>query len=297
MVSQYFVDFIFYSFLGWIWESFYCTIQEKEWQDRGFLFGPICPIYGFSVIIVKLLALLFPQIQNGNMPAWGIFLICSIGSAIMEYTTSWFLEKRFHMLWWDYSMMPLNLHGRICLFASVGFGVAGIVVVKWLLPTMSGVHALFPPVVYEVTALIFAGLLGIDFALTEASLSNLLKNMEDFREEFDIRAELAYAGISDKITEAKDDITEKVTGAKDGITEKVTGTKDSISGWTGKMSDAKNGISEKVVDVKELGAKYAKSLTHAQRSVLMSVKKFTKQKKGEVSIGESLKDALRRMDQ
>ena len=175
--------------------------------------------------------------------------------------------------------------------------MAGIVVVKWLLPTMSGVHALFPPVVYEVTALIFAGLLGIDFALTEASLSNLLKNMEDFREEFDIRAELAYAGISDKITEAKDDITEKVTGAKDGITEKVTGTKDSISGWTGKMSDAKNGISEKVVDVKELGAKYAKSLTHAQRSVLMSVKKFTKQKKGEVSIGESLKDALRRMDQ
>ncbi len=286
MVSQYFVDFIFYSFLGWIWESFYCTIQEKEWQDRGFLFGPICPIYGFSVIIVKLLALLFPQIQNGNMPAWGIFLICSIGSAVMEYTTSWFLEKRFHMLWWDYSMMPLNLHGRICLFASVGFGVAGIVVIKWLLPAMSGVHALFPPVVYEVTALIFAGLLGIDFALTEASLSNLLKNMEDFREEFNIRAELAYADISDKMTEAKD-----------GITEKVTGAKDSISGWTGKMSGAKNGISEKVVDVKELGAKYAESLTHAQRSVLMSVKKFTKHKKGEVSIGESLKDALRRMNQ
>lgn len=196
ILSQYFVEFIFYSFLGWVWESLYCTIREKAWQDRGFLFGPICPIYGASVVAVMILSRFVPQIASGAMPAWGIFLICMAGSAVAEYATSWVLEKRFHMRWWDYSDMPLNLNGRICLPASIGFGAAGIVVVRWLIPLVQSMHGTVHPMLYEGLALILAAGFGADFALTEASLSHLIRDMKAFRDEFNARAEAAYETLS-----------------------------------------------------------------------------------------------------
>ena len=137
-ISQYFVEFIFFSFLGWVWESVYCTISEKRWQDRGFLFGPVCPIYGGCVVAASLVFGGLSRISPGPAPLWQIFIICTAGSAVAEYVTSWVLECRFYARWWDYSRLPLNLKGRICLPVSLCFGLAGIVVVCYLLPWTSG---------------------------------------------------------------------------------------------------------------------------------------------------------------
>lgn len=70
------------------------------------------------------------------LPLWQIFLIFALGSAVLEYTTSWIMEKFFHARWWDYSNLPLNLNGRICLPASILFGVMGILILKYALPFM-----------------------------------------------------------------------------------------------------------------------------------------------------------------
>ena len=188
-ISQYFVEFIFYSFLGWIWESIYCTAKEHKWQDRGFLFGPVCPIYGSCVVAGSILFRYVPQISGPSFPMYAVFLLSMAVSAVAEYGTSWVLEKRFHARWWDYSKMPLNLHGRICLPVSLAFGAAGVVIVKYLIPLMAQTHQVFPGEVYEGLALAFALVLGGDFALTEASLSELLSEVVSFHNEFNTRAE------------------------------------------------------------------------------------------------------------
>ncbi len=195
VAAQYFTEFIFYSFLGWIWESIYCTMVEKRWADRGFMFGPVCPIYGSCVVGFSLITRLFPQLQDPDFPLWEIFLLAFVSSAVIEFSTSWVLEQRFHARWWDYSDMPLNFHGRICLPASTGFGLAGIAVVKFLIPAVERIHSVVPGWCYEISAIILAFIMGVDLALTEASLSSLLKNVEDMHAEFNDRAQTNYERI------------------------------------------------------------------------------------------------------
>ena len=200
IIAQCFVEFIFYSFLGWVWESFYCTTKEKKWADRGFLFGPVCPIYGSCVVVTSILFGLIPALSDPSFPIWAIFIICMLGSAVAEFGTSWVLEKRFHARWWDYSEMPLNVQGRICLPVSICFGLAGVLIVKFLIPFINGMHATVNPIVYELLALILAAVFGADFALTEASLSALLKDVEKMHEEFNDRAQARYEKVQEEVS-------------------------------------------------------------------------------------------------
>ncbi len=205
LIAQYFVEFIFYSFLGWVWESIYCTIKEKKWADRGFLFGPVCPIYGSCVVATSIVFSVFGFLSSPEFPIWGVFIICYLGSAVAEYATSWILEKRFHARWWDYSTIPLNINGRICVPVSIAFGLAGVAIVKYLIPAVENVHTMVNPLVYEVLAIIFAGIFGADYALTEASLSALLKDVEQMHEEFNTKAQQQYERVAatPKIIEQK----------------------------------------------------------------------------------------------
>lgn len=236
IVAQYFVEFIFYSFLGWVWESIYCTIKEKKWADRGFLFGPVCPIYGSCVVATSIVFSLIPALKDPTFPIWGIFIICYLGSAVAEFGTSWILEKRFHARWWDYSTMPLNIQGRICVPVSIGFGVAGVLIVKYLIPFVENLHSVANPLVYEVLALILAGIFGADYALTEASLSALLTNVEQMHSEFNDKAQSNY---------------EKVISAPKVITQRFTEERDLL--------------------IKA----YAERLTINQKRILLSIKQFT----------------------
>ena len=216
LIAQYFVEFMFYSFLGWVWESIYCTAKEKHWQDRGFLFGPYCPIYGSCVVAAEIV---FGHLIPGgmeNMSFLTIFIISYIGSAIAEFGTSWVLEKRFHARWWDYSEMPLNIQGRICVPVSICFGVAGVFCVKVLIPFMSGLHDTIPGLFYEGAAMVLAMIFGADYALTEASLNALLKRMEEYKADFNERAQETY----EKISEAPMAIRTAVSEQREEIRER-----------------------------------------------------------------------------
>ena len=261
IVAKYFVEFIFYSFLGWVWESVYCTAKQKQWQDRGFLFGPICPIYGSSVVGLMLIFQILGKlgIHAETVPTWLLFIGCMIGSAFMEFFTSWILEKRFHARWWDYSELPLNIQGRIALPVSIGFGLAGVAIIRYLVPAVSRTHNMIPELVYEVLAILLAGLAGADLALTEASLSSLLVTIEAYKSEFNERAEKTYEAVSD------------MPGTLKSAEQRL---KSSASAYVGK-------------------------LTFMQRHILMNIKSFTKnpQDSGffagiERHPGKRLKDAL-----
>ena len=124
-----FLLFISFSFIGWASEVTYVGFfSTHKFINRGFLHGPICPIYGVGGILI----LSLPQII---LKSWILLFVSSmILCTIVEYFASWILEKIFHMKWWDYSKYRFNIHGRVCLLNSLLFGVLSILIVYFVEP-------------------------------------------------------------------------------------------------------------------------------------------------------------------
>jgi len=228
IVAKYFTEFIVYSFIGWIYECTYCSIKSKHWSNRGFLYGPVCPIYGVGAVLCSMIFGNASLTVSGETPLWEIFVICAFGSAILEYSTSYLLERYFHALWWDYSNIPFNIHGRICLPVTMAFGFAGIVVVKFVLPFAESVKADMNPIFAEVLALMFMAILAADLALTVQSLVDLTARLDSMENEFNIKVEEKYRAAIEVPSELKEkykaviEMPAELRDRYDEFTEKLT---------------------------------------------------------------------------
>lgn len=189
MLSLYVIYFALFSFLGWVFECFYAMIRTRHWDNRGFLYGPVCPIYGVGAVLAIFLFGDLPHRFGMQMNLPEVFLVSFFGSAVLELATSWGLEYFFHAVWWDYSDLPLNYHGRICLPASILFGIGGMLIVKLVIPFLALMPLERCPEVNEAASLILMFMIGADVALTLASLTELVSRMEALQAEFDRRAE------------------------------------------------------------------------------------------------------------
>lgn len=168
---------VVYAVLGWMYESTYCTIVERKWENRGFLYGPLCPIYGVGAVLMLLAW--NAVVAHGMQPeAWQVFVVSALGSAVLEYATSWALERKFHARWWDYSNMPLNLNGRICLPATTLFGLAGLLVAYVLYEPTVQLTDSVPPVVLEALSLVLACVVTTDTTLTVSALTRFAQHAE-----------------------------------------------------------------------------------------------------------------------
>ena len=123
-----FLLFIFYSFLGWLMEVTCKLIQYKRFINRGFLMGPICPIYGHGAIIMLIL------LKDFASNPFILFVMSMLVCTTLEYLTSYFMEKLFSAIWWDYSNKKFNINGRVCLRNTLCFGILAIVLVYFLNP-------------------------------------------------------------------------------------------------------------------------------------------------------------------
>ena len=161
--------FYIYSFLGWVYESILVSVREKRWANRGFLIGPICPIYGAGGLLFALMG------THWSIPL--TFLVCMVSSAVLEYATGFTLEKLFHASWWDYSDMPLNLHGYICLPASLLFGAMGVLVSHLIHPIVSLPMQYIPSWLVNVAALLLVGITSADITVTVSTLSDFVDKL------------------------------------------------------------------------------------------------------------------------
>lgn len=119
-----FMLFYTYSILGWVIEMFVTTIETKKVVNRGFLIGPYCPVYGVgSISILTVLG----RYSNDFM---AFFVMSVVICSLVEYFTSYIMEKMFNARWWDYSTIPFNVNGRICLINSILFGIGGLFLIK-----------------------------------------------------------------------------------------------------------------------------------------------------------------------
>lgn len=183
-----------YSLLGWIYETIFCTIKSGKWENRGFLYGPICPIYGTGALLIIIIMTATGGVDSSIAP-WQVFVISVLGSAVLEYVTSFTLEKLFHAVWWDYSDWPLNLGGRISLFSSLGFGAGGLLIVYVLAPATDRMVDSVSPLLAEVLGLLFCAIFMVDVTLTVTILMNfdkLVVRAEDsFNKKMDTLVETA----------------------------------------------------------------------------------------------------------
>lgn len=145
-VATFFLLFIIYSFLGWLMEVGVVFVTKKKLVNRGFLLGPICPIYGYGVLGILFL------IGSDTKDVLAVFLKSILICSVLEYFTSYIMEKMFKARWWDYSNKKYNINGRICLETMLPFGILGTFIVYILNPLVLGVVELIPKVVRIVLA-------------------------------------------------------------------------------------------------------------------------------------------------
>lgn len=199
MICRYFVFFMAFSVCGWAFETIYGMLYTGKWENRGFFYGPICPIYGTGAVSITFIYEQFLQKFHGfDLQKWHIFAICFFGSIVLEYATSYVLEKVFHARWWDYENLPLNINGRVCFPASFLFGVAGLFVVYILYPFTTNISHHVSTNVVEFLALILMMIVSIDGTLTISALTNFEKYVAEFSDAIDEHMEAFMANVQEK---------------------------------------------------------------------------------------------------
>ena len=127
-IIEYITYFFIYSFLGWLIETIYALFVHGYFVKRGFLFGPICPIYGFGAVLLLLAT------KKLYKKPFLFFFFAAIAFTLFEYIVSFLLEMLFGLRWWDYSNDFLNIQGRVSLLYSILWGVIGLILLEKLHP-------------------------------------------------------------------------------------------------------------------------------------------------------------------
>lgn len=168
--------FIIYAFIGWCTEVGYAALNTGKFVNRGFLNGPYCPIYGCGVVIV--VAVLTPLKENLIILFIGSFLLTSV----LEFITGFLLEKVFHNKWWDYSNLPFNIKGYVCLKFSIYWGLACTFIMDIMHPIIYKFITIIPRILGIVLISVFMGVFVVDVIITVATIlkfNQRLKAMDD----------------------------------------------------------------------------------------------------------------------
>ena len=214
-----FLIFIIFSFVGWISEVLYVGIFfEHRFVNRGFLHGPLCPIYGFGGLSILLL-------PSFLYKTWiPLFFASMLFGSLVEYLSSWILEKLFHTRWWDYSHYKFNLHGRVCLLNSLLFGALGLVIIHFIQPYVMKFLSLFSDFVLTLSADLIALALIIDLLITvrrlvdfSVSIARIKAFGESLRERYGKEnwfhgesLSQVFASVKDNAAKKKDEINQAI---------------------------------------------------------------------------------------
>jgi len=205
MYYYYFYSFIIYSFIGWITEVLYHFYKLKNFVNRGFLYGPVCPIYGGTAVL--LIYLLSPFSNNILVLfAGGVFI-----ASIIEYITGYAMEKLFNAKWWDYSDEKFNIKGYICLKFSFIWGIMSLIFIKYVNPLVSNITYFVMNNFGEILYNIILVLLISDVVVTINGLVTFRKLFIELQEVISEKAEnLQKLNLTSLNNDIKDEISERL---------------------------------------------------------------------------------------
>ena len=154
--GQWVLLFFFYCLCGWIWESCYVSARQGHWVNRGFLHGPLLPIYGSGAIIILLATI--PVAKDLRL----VWLFGMLAATLLEYVTGAAMERIFKVRYWDYSNHRFNLNGHICLSSSIAWGFFSILMVRFIHPPIARLLARIPAFCVDPLAHVLTALFTVD---------------------------------------------------------------------------------------------------------------------------------------
>lgn len=174
-IEVFFLLFLLYSFMGWLMEVILTLFKEHKFVDRGFLIGPYCPIYGAGCLLIIIL------LDKYKSSPVALFFMAIVICSILEYLTSYVMEKLFHARWWDYSDKKFNLNGRICLETMVPFGILGCLITYLINPFYVRILSSIPNIWLNIITIILLVIFLADNIVSfnvVTSLKNEIKKAE-----------------------------------------------------------------------------------------------------------------------
>ena len=224
-LSALFLSFLAYGFAGWAWESTVCAfLNHGHFANSGFLLGPCCPIYGVGGLACWLLLRGIPGLGEQ-------FVAAAVVCSVIEYGVGVLLEKTTGARFWDYSHLPLNLHGRICLYWACAFGLGSVIVCRAVEPAILGVLGLLPAWMVVFAAVVLACALALDAAFSLASWKRLSEQLEA------VRTDLADR-IDDGLRDASDSMLEKIPESTIDSVQMTHVRGRAINAWLAEIGDA-----------------------------------------------------------
>ena len=219
------LSFAFYGFCGWAWESTVCAmLNHGRFANSGFLLGPCCPIYGVGGIACWLLLRGIPDAPSQFVAA---ALVCSV----IEYSVGLLLEKTTGARFWDYSHLPFNLHGRICLYWACAFGLGALCICRLVEPALLGLLAHLPVLIVRLSAFIVAVAMMVDAVCSLASWRRLSDQLER------VRADLADR-INESLADASDSMLERIPDSTIDSVAQTHIRSRAVNAWLAELGDA-----------------------------------------------------------
>ena len=272
-IATYFIYFIIIAICGWLMEVTLQLVQKHKFADRGFLIGPYCPIYGCGALLITLF---LTKLEEYPLALFSVtILVCGV----LEYFTSYIMEKIFHARWWDYSENKFNINGRVCLETIIPFGILGLVLIYIVNPFIFGNLTKIPEGTLNIIAIIIAIIFAIDNLVSFKIISNVRSTTRKFDEENpkDNTEEISQKvkeflknksilnrrlvnafpkltatlkehseKIKQKTSEMKEEITNKANEMKEDFTERANMVKEEFNQKTGKMKKEREYTSKTV---------------------------------------------------
>lgn len=235
---------LIYSILGWIWEVFYVFLDTDKLVNRGFLNGPLCPIYGIGATMVYLF--LSPIADNlGLLYIGGVIL-----PTVVEYITGAVMENLFHASWWDYSDRKFNLKGRICLQVSLGWGLFSVVMIRAIHPIIYDVVEAIPYKIGIILASVTIAFILSDLVITVSHVAKFNEKLEKLgRAKDELRMRLENASIF----ETKEEILLKLKLSENEYIEEL---KERIAKFKEANGEGIERIEQAFEETKERYSKY-----------------------------------------
>lgn len=259
--------FLIYSFIGWCVEVVYCTVTSGKVVNRGFLNGPVCPIYGFGMVGVLMVFQNLPVKNPEDTDMVVVFFGSLILATLVELIGGWLMLRLFHARWWDYSDKPFNLGGFICPEFSILWGIGGVIVIKMVHPVVNSVSGTKIPEKYGwiLMAVLYLIYL-IDLIVTILTVQGLNRDLEELE-----KVRLSLRKVSDSLSEGLGTgaiyTDQKITEGKIQATLAKAEMRDSVDAMSSAMSSAVNNAVSSAVNSAKNNA-----VSNAVGSVVSSAK-------------------------
>lgn len=228
--------FSFYTvFFGWIWESCYVSLREHRWVNRGFMHGPMLPLYGSGAVSVLIITL---PVRD-NLPL--VFIMGMIGATLLEFFTGMVMESLFHVRYWDYSHLKFNVKGYICPVASLCWGVFSIMMVKVVHIPIEEVILKIPMAIADGLAFVLTVVAAVDFTQSFNEAMDMKKMLAQLDE-----TKVQIRKLQERIREASEDMSEKLRTAAGEVPEKLRSAAATAGEMPGRLRTAAGDRSEKL---------------------------------------------------